>query len=111
MANLTKKDLQTINKRLNVLATKKDLQPITQTLARATGFLAKLSEDFTDHRAEMKNVPGILDSHTTTLDAIYKNSEHWKSEAAALHFALKRQKEWIAQIADKVGVKLEGFEF
>ena len=76
MPNLTKKNIdQILGKRLKSLTTKKDLEPITQTLVRTTGFLAKLAEDFKDFREDQKHVPAILDSHTATLDAIYKRLE------------------------------------
>lgn len=111
MVNLTKKDLeQVLDKRLKGLAGKKDLEPITQTLARTTGFLAKLGEDFKDFREDMKHVPGTLNDQTTTIDAIYKNTEISKTETTSIRAAIKRHEGWISKLADKVGISLEGLK-
>ena len=114
MATLTKKELQ---QALKPLASKKDLEPIqtllrqnTAILRQTTALMTHLVEDVSELKTDMKGVKTTLEDHTTTLDSIYKNTEHWKTEAAALRMALQRQKQWIAQIADKVHVKLEGLE-
>ena len=99
-----------LDKRLKTLAAKKDLEPITQTLSRATAHLAKFSEDFKDFRSDLQNVPATLDSHTTTLDSVYKNTENWKTESMSLTAAIRRHEAWFSQIADKIGVKFEGLE-
>lgn len=79
----------------------------TATVTRATASLANLIEDFREFKEDMKNVPSMLDSHTTTLDKIFRNSELSKTETTALQNAVKRHEQWITQIADKVGIKLE----
>jgi len=48
----------------------------------------------------------ILESHTATLDAIAKNTEHWKIEAAALRAGHVRHEGWWQQLAKKLGLKL-----
>lgn len=77
------------------------------TVARTTASLANLIEDFREFKEDMRNVPTILDSHTASLDKILKNTELSKTETAALQNAVKRHEQWIMQIADKVGIKLE----
>jgi chromosome segregation ATPase len=123
MNSLTKKDIeQIIGKGIDPLgktlkqhtATLKKhtdiLQKTSETMDRTTALVANLVEDFKEFRDDMKSLPSTLDSHTTTLDAIFKNTEHWKTEAAALRYAIKRHEDWFAQIADKMGIKLEGLE-
>lgn len=121
MSEFTKKDLeqalgvqtkqleQRLDKRIKTLR-KRDLEPIAQTLVRATGFLAKLSEDFKDSQTDLKSVPETLNSHTTALDAIYKNTQNYKAESASVLSRMKRHERWIAQIAEKVHVRLEGLD-
>ncbi len=47
-----------------------------------------------------------LNRHTDTLDAVARNTEHWKTEAAALKSRLDRHETWLQQLARKVGPKL-----
>ena len=48
-----------------------------------------------------------LDSHTTTLEGIAKNTKHWTDEAAALRSAINRHERWIADLAKKIGLNLK----
>lgn len=102
MTTLTKKDLeQVLDKRID---------PLAKILRQTTALMTHLVEDVRELKTDMRTVKKTLNAHTTTLDAIYKNTEHWKTEAASLQNAIKRHEDWIAQLADKLGVKLEGLQ-
>lgn len=74
MPNLTKKDLE----KLLTAQTKefrKEIAPLNTTLRKATALLTHLAEDSSKTKIFEKSVTASLDSHTTTLDSIYKNTE------------------------------------
>ncbi len=126
MSQLTKEYFdKALKDAVNPLATKADLKDQTEELARITkaGFdgvderlsdqtnklLSKvaLQTDLDDLKNRLGSVESTLDSHTTILDKIAKNTEHWKTELAAHVSAHKRYDRWFEKIADKIGLKLE----
>ena len=76
--------------------TKRDIEAITRLLDSR---IHPLAED-------VKAIRETVDSHTTTLDTIVKNTEHWKTEAAAIKSELDRHDRWIKEIAQKLRIKL-----
>ena len=71
---------------------------------------ANTKEDFEKLATKTDRVGAFeatLNAHTNALDTILRNSEHWKTEATALHYANQRHERWIKQLADKIGIKLE----
>ena len=87
--------------------TNETLERVVATLNRTTALVAHLTEDVRGLKDDMKTVKVTLDSHTTLLDKILRNTEHSKTEIAALQSAVQRHEKWITQIAEKVDVKLE----
>lgn len=110
-STLTKQHFDKISKtfarRVDLAKTNKTLDRVVATLDRTTALLANITEDFREFKEDLKNVPSILESHTNSLDKILKNTEFSKTETTALQNAVKRHEQWIMQIADKVGIKLE----
>lgn len=104
MAELTKDFFE---EQLKSLATKSDLKPLTETLSRTSALVANLSESFKEHLGDTKSFQDILESHTTTLDKILKNTTDWNTEAAALRSAIKRHERMISQMAHKLGMNFE----
>jgi phage shock protein A len=72
--------------------------------AAIKGLATQLSLDELAER--VATVEQTLASHTTSLDAIAKNTAHWRTEAAALHLAYSRHDAWLHQIAGKLGMEL-----
>jgi len=104
MPNLTKEHF---DEQLKKLATKKDLEPITETLKRTTALLSNVAEDVHDLKTDMITVKDSLDTHRTILDLIVKNTTDWKTEMASMNSAINRHEKWFTQLAEKVGIKLE----
>lgn len=116
MANLTKKDVQRmltvqtkqINQRIDPI--EKLLRQNTAILRNTTALLTHVVQDVSELKSDMKSVKATVDSHTTTLDSIYKNTETGKTETTSIRATIQRHEQWFSQIADKVGVRLEGLE-
>ena len=85
----------------------KDLK--TYTDDQTTKLLSKvaLQADLAKLEDRLDSVESTLDAHTAVLDKILRNSEHWKTEAAALHSAIQRHQRWFEQIAKKIDIDLE----
>ena len=89
-------------KDLEVFATKKDLEEM------ASNFVT--FEEFDQFRAEVKEefaaIRASLNSLTNSVDQLVKVVSDLRIEYAAVSHQLTRHEQWIQQIADKVGVKL-----
>ena len=111
MAQLTQEHF---DDQLQKLATKEALDQQSKDLMSSIRYknsklLSKvaLQADLDQLKGSVESIESTLDAHTTVLDKILKNSEHWKTEAAALSSALQRHESWIKQLAGKIGIKLE----
>ena len=92
-----------LSAKMSTLATK-------EALTKSNAFLANISEDTKEMKVSIGVVRELQDMHTTALDEIRKNTEISNAETAALKASIKRHQEWIAQIADKLGLQLEGLQ-
>lgn len=81
-----------------------------EALTKSNAFLANISEDTSETKVSIGVIREVQDMHTTALDEIRKNTEISSAETAALKASIKRHQEWIAQIADKLGLQLEGLQ-
>ena len=106
----TKKDLEQLATKNALLKLDLKVTGQTGTLTRTTALVTNIREDLKEFREELAPVPGTLDSHTTTLDSVFKNTEHWKTESMSLKAALKRHEDWIGDLAEKLGVSLKGLQ-
>ena len=97
MAGLTKEDLKS---GLNDLRTE-----LVGILKPLTLKAVSMNETLEEVAKEQKAQREALDSHTSTLDAIVKNTEHWKTESASTKARLDRHENWINKAAPKLGLK------
>ena len=100
-------DTEYFEEKFKNLATKGDLKPISETLKRTTAMVANLTVDMKEVKSDMSTVKDSLNTHRNILDRIEKNTTDWKTETASMNAVIDRHKQWIEQIAEKVGIKLE----
>lgn len=84
MANLTKKNLeQVLSKRISPI--EKLLKQNTAILRQTTALMTHLVQNVDELKTDMKSAKATVDSHTVTLDSIYKNTGISKAENASLN--------------------------
>lgn len=84
----TNRTLAGINKRLD--GVEKTLDITVSTLGRNVALLTHVAGDVNTLKEDMGSLKATVESHTISLDKILKNSEHWRTEAAALTSAVRR---------------------
>ena len=114
---LTKKDIKGMfdaqsrqfDKKLGFLDAKltQKIDPLAKILQQVTALLTHVVQDVDELKMDMKSVKETVSSHTTTLDAILKNTETAKTEKAAFKATIDRHERWFEQIAEKIHIELE----
>jgi len=69
--------------------------------------VANMSENLSGVPASLKDIGGVLDSHTTTLDAIAKNTSTWEAEVKIIRTQMEKQEKAIKLLADKLNLDVQ----
>ena len=103
---LTKEILQ---EALKGLATKKDLDGIkTDVDGIRTGLaLLATSEELSTVSTRLTAIEGILNQHTTTLDAIVKDTSNWNTEMTVMRERMKRYEDALKLVGQKLNLDLK----
>lgn len=106
MSELTQ---ETLEKALKSLATKKDLDAIRGDVSGIRTGMALLAtqESLNDVVARLTTIEGILGQHTTTLDAIVKDTSNWNTEMIVMRDRMKRYEDALKLIGQKLNLDLQ----
>src|ERR1022692_3602792 len=71
--------------------------------------MAKLAtqESINDLAARLTTVEGILNQHTTTLDAIVKDTSNWNTELIVMRERMKRYEDALKLVGQKLNLDLQ----
>ena len=85
------------------------LKPIRTDISGIRTGLALLatSEELSNVSTRLTTIEGILNQHTTTLDAIAKDVPLLVDEKTIAAARLDRLEKWAQQVGEKIGVKLD----
>ena len=64
-------------------------------------------EDFHNLPAILKQIQKILNSHTSALDTVVKNTNNWQTEMTTMRGQIERQEKAIKLLAEKLNLDVE----
>ena len=109
MSEITLKAIeQLLDKQLDTKFDEK-LKPIKADISGMRTGLALLAtqESVNDLAARLSTVEGILNQHTTTLDAIVKDTSNWNTEMIVMRERMKRYEDALKLVGQKLNLDLQ----
>lgn len=112
---ITEEDIKKLS---GVLATKDDFGSFTkssneqfikidQNFNRLVGEIVTIKQDVTTFKEELAALKETTQALVVAVDGLAKAVKDFRQEYAMLILATKRHEQWILQMADKIGLKLE----
>jgi glycogen synthase len=99
MSEITKEHF---DQALKGLATKKDLDVILTGIANLA-----TQESLNQVSDRLTTIEGILNQHTTTLDAIVKDTSNWNTEMIVMRERMKRYEDALKLVGQKLNLDLQ----
>ena len=64
-------------------------------------------EEIEEVKVEMSAIKEVLNTHTSALDQLVKQTRDWNTEMVMVRARLDRHDQWFKQLAEKINIKLD----